>query len=128
MRSSDPPPEPVSSNAAAAPASNALLMTSRVVVHTHEGSTAEARTLLDSGSSASFISERLFQGLCLTRSRQSTIIHGIAGISHNSPIYTIANFDISSTHNTSRKLGVTAVIVPKFTCDLPLHPVQENHK
>ena len=126
-RSSDSPAESVSSNAAAG-TSYSLLMTCRVVVHAPDGSTAEARALLDSGSSASFVSERLSQSLSLVCSRQSIKVHGIAGLSHSSPIQAIANFDISPMHDTTRKLNITAVIVPKVTCDLPLHPVQHNIK
>ena len=122
-RSSDSPAEPVLSNAAAG-TSNSLLMTCRVVVHSPDGSTAEARALLDSGSSASFMSERLSQSLSLIRSRQSIKVHGIAGLSHSSPIQAIANFDISPMHDALRKLNLTAAIVPKVTCDLPLYPVQ----
>lgn len=126
--SSDSASEPVSSNAATGPIPNSLLMTCRVIVHASDGSSAEARALLDCGSSASFVSERLSQSLSLTRSHQSTKIHGIAGLSHHSQIQAIANFDISPTHNTMRKLSMTAVVVPKVTCDLPLHPVQCSTK
>ena len=66
LRSSDPPSESVSSNAAAGPSSKSILMTCHVVVHAPDapdGSTAEARALLDSGSTASFVSERLSQSL-----------------------------------------------------------------
>ena len=45
-------------------------------------------------------------------------------ISHSSPIRAIASLDISPTHDTTRKLGLSAVIVPKVMCDLPLHPIQ----
>ena len=124
---SNSPTEPVSSNAATG-TSNSLLMTYRVVVHAPDGSTAEARALLDSGSSASFVSERLSQSLSLVRSRQSTKIHGITGLSHSSPIQALANFNISPTHDAMRKLIMTAVVVPKVTCDLPLHPVQRDIK
>lgn len=122
-RSSDPPSESISSNAAAGPSSKSVLKTCRVVVHAPDGSAAEARALLDSGSTASFVLERLFQSLSLARSRQSTKLHGIAGLTHSSPIQAIASFDISPVHDTTRKLSLTAVIVPKITCDLPLHPI-----
>ena len=122
-RSSNPPSESVSSNAAASPSSKSVLMTCRVVVHAPDGSAAEARALLDSGSTASFMSERLSQSLSLARSHQSTKLHGITGLIHSSPIQAIASFNISPVHDTTRKHSLTAVIVPKVTCDLPLHPI-----
>ena len=35
----------------------------------------------------------------------------------------IANFQISSTHSNGRKIDLTAVVLPKVTCDLPVTPV-----
>ena len=56
--------------------SEMLLMTHRVRVEAPEGSTKEARAMLDSGSSASFISEHLAQSLYLPRTSQNTRISG----------------------------------------------------
>ena len=67
-------------------------MTCRVIIRAPYGSTAEASTLLDSGSSASFNS-------CL-RSRNQN--HGIAGLIASSPIQAIANFDISPMHEETQ--------------------------
>ena len=47
-------------------------MTCHVMVDTLDGSSVEARAILDCASSASFISERLAQSLCLERSHQGT--------------------------------------------------------
>ena len=79
-------PKSVSSHTAAGLSSNTLLMTCRVLVDAPDGSTVEAGALLDSASSASFVSERLAQTLCLPRSHQSTKVSGIAGLSHGSPL------------------------------------------
>ena len=69
------------SNAATAKiSSNILLMTCRVLVVAPDGSTVNARALLDSGSTVSFISERLAQVLRLPRSQQQATIHGVAGL------------------------------------------------
>ena len=59
------PATPVSSNAAMKLKSNALLMTCHVSVIAPDGSSVEARALLDNASSASFVSERLVQSLSL---------------------------------------------------------------
>ena len=119
--STNPTPKSVSSHTAASLSSNTLLMRCRVSVDAPDGSTVEARALLDSVPSASFVSERLAQTLCLRRSRQSTKVSGIAGLSHCSPLWSIASVKVSSIW--SHKKEVSAIIVPRVTCDLPLHPV-----
>ncbi len=53
-------------------------------VEAPDGSTMEARALLDSGSLASFISARMAQSLYLPRSNQSMRISGVAGLTRNS--------------------------------------------
>ena len=98
-------------------------MTCRVMVSAPDGSSVEARAILDSALSVSFISERLAQSLCLPRSNQNARISGIAGILHKSPIQSITTFHIAAAWSSSKKIGVTAVIVPRVTCDLPLHPI-----
>ena len=98
-------------------------MTCRVLVSAPDGSSVEARALLDNASSASFVSERLVQSLCLPRTRQSVCVSGIGGLAHDSPIQFISNFTISAVKSSAKKIGITAVIVPKVTCDLPVHPV-----
>ena len=76
--------------------SSLLLMTCRVLVSTPDGSSVEARALLDNASSASFVSERLVQSLCLPRTRQSVRVSGIGGLAHDSPIQFISNITISA--------------------------------
>ena len=61
--------------------SNVLLMTCQITVETPHGET-RARALLDTGSSASFVSERLAQLLKLSRFSQNAKICSIAGLSH----------------------------------------------
>ena len=113
----------VSSNTAMKLKSNALLMTCRVSVITPDGSSVEARALLDNASSASFVSERLVQSLSLPRFNQHVRVSGIGGISQRAPIQSISSFEISAVGPNKRKMGISAVIVPKVTCDLPLAPV-----
>ena len=115
-----------SSHAATRIKSNLLLMTCRVQVEADNGSTMEARALLDSGSSASFISEWLAQGLRLPRTKQDTRISGVAGLVRNSS-QPITTFQVSSLYAPTKKFNISAVIVPRVTCDLPLHPIPTNH-
>ena len=85
---------PTPSHVASGLASNSLLMTC-ILVCAPDGSTAEARTLLDCASSASFVPERLTQSLNLPRTNQNTIISGVVGLSHKSTLQSIAHFNIS---------------------------------
>ena len=40
-----------------------------------------------------------------------------------SPVRSIASLRISSTHPNGRKIDLTAIVLPKVTCDLPVTPV-----
>ena len=82
--STQPTVNPVSSNTAMGFTLNSPLMTCRVLVDTPDGSSVEARAILDDASSASFVSECLAQSLCLLHSNQGVRISGIAGLSHSS--------------------------------------------
>lgn len=117
-----PPETPVPSLTATKLNANALLMTCQVVVSSPDGVSVRARALLDSASSASFVSERLVNFLHLSRSRHVTRISGIAGLSHDSPSRFISDFVVSPRDNPARQFHVSAVVVPKVTCDLPVHP------
>lgn len=87
------------------------------------GLSTVAQRLLDSGSSVSFISERLAQHLCLPRTHRAAHISGIAGISHDSFSQPITSFSISSTHAPKQEVPVMAKVLSKLTCELPLHNV-----
>ena len=103
--------------------SSSLLMTCRVLVSSPDGNSVEARALLDSASSALFISERLAQSLSLPRARQNAKISGIGGLSHGSSNQSLASFSVSPVTSSQPRTDVTAVVVPKVTCDLPFSPI-----
>ncbi len=137
VKEEDPPGQPshvstigpvITTNAQASPNWGTLLMTCQVVVSSPDGSRMKARALLDSASSTSFVSEGLGQALRLPRSSQSMKISGVAGLSHQSPLHSVATFDIAATSSPGEKLQVTAVVLPRVTCDLPLYPVRQNSK
>ena len=65
-------------------------MTCQILVHSPDGTSLNARALLDSASSTSFISDGLTEALQLPRSAQNIKISGIAGL-HS------VNFNISPT-------------------------------
>ena len=113
----------VSSNTAIQLKSNSLLMTCRVLVCSPDGTSVEARALLDNASSASFVSERLAQTLRLSRINQKARISGVAGLSHHSSNQSVAQFSISPIQSPLKKIDITAIVVPKVTCDLLFSPV-----
>ena len=98
-------------------------MTCQVLVKAHDNSSVKARALLDSASSTSFVSERLAQSLCLPRFHHNIRISGIAGLSHQSRLQSVATFNVFPVHNTAKSLSVSPIVVPRVTCDLPVQPI-----
>ena len=98
-------------------------MTCQVLVTSPSGSSTKARALLDSASSASFISERLASSLRLTRAQHPTRISGIAGLAHSSSSHAVSSFHVSPWNNHGKQFDVSAIIVPRVTCKLPVHSV-----
>ena len=88
-----------------------------------DGASTKARALLDSASSASFISKRLVNSLHLPRSHHTTRITGIADLSHDSRSHSVGDFIVCPRDDPSIQFRVSAIVVPKVTCDLPVHPV-----
>ena len=117
-------PSRVVSNAAVKLKSSSLLMTCSVLVFAPDGSSVEARPLIDNASTSSFVSERLVQSLQLPCYHQNISVSGIAGSLHYSPIRSIAHLQVSSAHSQKgRKIDLTAIVLPKVTCNLPVLPV-----
>ena len=113
----------VPSHAAATVSANSLLMTCQIMVVSADGSSRKARALLDSGSSASFVSDRLARSLNLPRSRQSTRLFGIAGLHHGSSSHFVTKFRVTSRLDPKKSFDVSAIIIPRVTCDLPAHSI-----
>ena len=111
------------SHAATTVTTNSLLMTCQVTLISPHGSSRKARVLLDSGSSASFVSERMARSLNLPCSRQATRLFGVAGLAHGSPSHFVTNFRVSPCSNFKKSFDVSAIILPQVTCDLPTHPI-----
>ena len=83
-----------------------------------------------SGSTVSFILERLTQALRLSRSQQQATIYGVAGLAHGNTMQSIGNFVTSpTTCNSKRKeISVTTMIVPRVTYNLPLNSMELDAK
>ena len=102
---------------------NTLLMTCQVRIKAPDGTFIKAHALLDSGFTMSFISERIVQSCGLNRRSQCLTVSGIGGVSRKSPLNSISTFEISSLYSSQVKYSITAIVVPRVTCDLPLQPV-----
>ena len=98
-------------------------MTCQLLVESPEGVTVEVRGILDSASSASFVSERIAQSLRLKRSSCNTRISGIGGLSLSPFTQSVATFTIAPSHCPSKRMNLSAIVVPRVTCDLPVAPV-----
>ncbi len=109
-----PPPSlnPIVSHTASGLGKNLLLMTCRILVESPDGLSIEAHGILDSVSSASFVSERLTQTLKLNQSSYNARISGIAGILHSSSTQSIATctFNISPLNSPYKKMNISAIV------------------
>ena len=119
---------PMVSNNAQYGSGSVLLMTCQKLVYAPDGTYIQARGLLDSGSSISFVSERLAQFLRLPLSTQHIRISGITGVSRGFPLQSIATLTISHLLSSTEKLQVSANVIPRVTCDLHTQPVHFNTK
>ena len=99
--------------------SNMLLMTRQVMVETPQG-VVKARALLDTESSASFVTVRLAQSLHLRQFTQNARICGIAGIPHSDGKQAVVQFLVSSAHSPGVRYNVNAFIIPQITGDQPI--------
>ncbi len=68
--------------------------------------------------------EHLARYLHLPHSQHSARISGIAGLTHGSPFHYITSFVIHPWNNPSKQFNVSAIIVPRVTCDLPTRSVR----
>ena len=98
-------------------------MTCRVLVVTPDGLTTQARALLDSASSTSFVSERLVQRLRLPRRSQLAHIAGIGGVSHRTLSQSVVHFAITHSAARGKTFNIQAIVLPRVTSELPLRPV-----
>ena len=117
------PISPITANHATGICSNTLLMTCLVLIHAPDGSSMRVRAILDSASSTSFVSERLTQTLHLPRTHQNVRISGVAGLSHGTSLQSTVMFTISPLQSHTEKSEVSAIVVPRVTCDLPVNPI-----
>ena len=86
----------------------------------------KTRELLDTESSASFVTERLAQTLYLRQFIQDVRICGTAGIPHSDGKQAVTQFLISFAHSPGMRYNVNAFIVPQITGNQPACAVSFN--
>ena len=104
---------------------NILLMTCQVMIRGPNGSLAQARALLDSGSEASFITERLAQQLRLSR-RRSPMVACIGGAASQVRPKGMVDIQVTDRSQGGRIHPIEAIVLPKITSDIPAVPVESR--
>ena len=102
-------------------------MTCRVLVMTPDGCTMQVRALLDSASSASFVSNRLVQQLSLPRHHRQAQIVGVGGLTHQRLGQSVVCFSVAPLFALEEALQIEAFVLPTVTSNLPLHSVPFDH-
>ena len=90
-------------------------MTCQVLVIAPDGSTSRVRALLDSASSASFITERLTQRLRLPRRNYGIKINGIGGNTSQLTVRGTVQCSITRTGRQGKILDIEVMVLPKIT-------------
>lgn len=93
-----------------------------------KGVATQARALLDSVSTTSFNSERLAQNMRLHQHRRQAQITGIGGLAHQSLGQLVVRYSITPMSSVQEKFEVEAIVLPRVTSDLPVHPVSFRHE
>ena len=104
---------------------NVLLKTCQVVIQVPNGSNAQARALLDSGSETCFITERLAQQLHLSHCRGPLI----SCIGETSPVVRpegLVDIRIKDIHQTGEVNSVQALVLPRITTATPARPISRQ--
>ena len=103
-------------------------MTCQVIAVGHDGSTYKARALLDSASSASFVTERIAQRLRLSRCNHGSKITGISRKMMQLSSRGSVHFHIKSAHTKGIALILEVLVLPKITSVIPSYIVAFDSK
>ena len=112
--------------AAASRCEQVLLMTCKLKVISEDGSSTIARALIDPGSSASYVTERLAQLLRMPRTRRNALVDGIADSTTRTR--GSVHFQVSGMNDDSEKVRVQAYVLKNICKSLPLHPILPSLK
>ena len=105
-----------------------LLMTCQVIIRGPDGSTVQVRALLDSGSEASFITERMAQQLRLSRRREGPTVTCLGGSTPQVRSKGLVNVQITDTSQAGKVHPIEALVLPKITSNTPAYPVSIPRK
>ena len=99
-----------------------LNMTSQVLLRGPTSRTLVVRALLDSGSTATLLSTKAANTLKLPKTATYITFSGVQD-SHTSPSRSLVNVTVSSLQPPRNNFKISAAIIPRVTCDLPLQGV-----
>ena len=100
-----------------------LLMTCQVMVKGPNGTSVQARALLDSGSEALFMTERLAQQLHLPR-RRSPMVACLGGVTPQIKPKGLVIVRVTGKCEAGRVHTIEALVLPRITPNIPAAPVQ----
>ena len=117
------PPSTMSTNAVAnlpiLSIQASLTMTSQVMLSGPSGNKLVVRALLDSGSTVSLISSKAANTLKLPKTTTHLTFSGVQD-SHSSHSHSLVTVCLSPLPESQHEFNISAAVVPKVTCDLPL--------
>lgn len=100
-----------------------LMTTCQVQVTGPDGSTAQVRALLDTGSSTSYASERLAQRLCLPRREQNAPVDVVGAAQTPLSPRGKVRLSIGRVGSGSKIMMIEALVLRKITTNVPHRPV-----
>ena len=98
---------------------SSLTMTSQVMLEGPTGRKMVVRALLDSGSTISLLSTKAANTLKLPKTATHITFSGVQD-SVSTPSHALVNVAMSSLQATDTQFQISAAVVPRVTCDLPL--------
>ena len=118
-----PPPPAAATKAVATTPSpslqSSLTMTSQVLLEGPAGRKLVVRALLDSGSTISLISTKAANTLQLAKIPTHITFSGVQD-STSTPSHALVTVSMSPLQAPDQSFQISAAVVPKVTCDLPL--------
>lgn len=106
-------------------ANSVLLATARITVSTDNGRNLQLRALIDTGSEATFITERVAQTLRARRSKVHVQVTGL-GSQTNGIVRYRTNLTLRSCNNKENSVPVSAFILPNLTSYKPISSISKD--
>lgn len=88
-----------------------------------DGRSVRTRALLDSGSTASFVTQKLAKSLDLEFQHINITIEGFGARPEKAPPKSYVSFKVSSVRDPHDLVQVSALAFPTVTSDLPIQPI-----